>query len=141
MSNISTLLARLEAVRQTTTGKWLARCPAHEDHDPSLSIRLTDDGVVLLHCFAGCEVSAILGAVGLTPTDLFPPKIPTGTPVSAWQRPSLTASDLATLLREPLTTVFLFSCDRERFALAHTGDHRALQDAIAAIHQLLDAIP
>ena len=137
MSNISTLLARLEAVRQTTTGKWLARCPAHADHDPSLSIRLTDDGVVLLHCFAGCEVSAILGAVGLTPTDLFPPKIRTSTPVS---RPSLTASDLATLLREPLATVFLFSCDRERGALARTGDHRALQDAIAAIHQLLDAI-
>ncbi len=33
---------------------WMARCPVHGDHDPSLSIR-EDRGKVLVRCHAGCE--------------------------------------------------------------------------------------
>src|SRR5262245_61182843 len=50
----------------------MARCPAHEDRNPSLSIGVGDDGRVLLHCWAGCTVQAILGALGLELRDLFP---------------------------------------------------------------------
>lgn len=39
---------------------WIARCPAHDDRNPSLSIRATADGTAILKCFAGCERSAIL---------------------------------------------------------------------------------
>lgn len=68
------LISRLEHVRQTGPGRWVARCPAHDDKGPSLSIRELEDGRVLLHCFAGCDVEAVLGAVGLTMEDLFPPR-------------------------------------------------------------------
>jgi hypothetical protein len=34
---------------------WMARCPAHDDYDPSLSLADTADGKVLLHCHAGCD--------------------------------------------------------------------------------------
>ena len=34
---------------------WQARCPAHDDSEPSLSIGETDDGKVLIYCHAGCE--------------------------------------------------------------------------------------
>ncbi len=47
---------------------WMARCPAHEDKTPSLSIRQVDEGRVLVHCFAGCtqsEVIASLRSIGL----------------------------------------------------------------------------
>ena len=54
-------------------GSWTARCPAHADKGPSLAIREADDGRILLHCFAGCETAAVLGAVGMDMTDLFPP--------------------------------------------------------------------
>ena len=54
---------------------WQARCPAHEDHQPSLSIREGDDGRVLLKCFAGCPVEAIVAALGLTLADLFEPNV------------------------------------------------------------------
>lgn len=54
-----------------------AQCPAHEDDNPSLSVREDDDGRVLLHCHAGCSVQAIVHALGLTQSDLFPPKIAT----------------------------------------------------------------
>lgn len=43
---------------------WIARCPAHEDRNPSLSIAVGTDGRVLLKCHAGCEYAAIAAAVG-----------------------------------------------------------------------------
>jgi putative DNA primase/helicase len=52
-------------------GQWTARCLAHDDRKPSLSIREADDGKVLVKCFAGCEqaqVIAALKAPGLWPT-------------------------------------------------------------------------
>ena len=61
-----------EKSRPTGAHSWLACCPAHGDKTPSLSIRQTEDGRWLLHCFAGCDVLDILAAVGLAMTDLFP---------------------------------------------------------------------
>jgi hypothetical protein len=66
------LLSRLERVKGTGAGRWQARCPAHDDRGPSLSVRELDDGRVLVHCFAGCEVHSVLFAVGLSFDDLFP---------------------------------------------------------------------
>lgn len=51
---------------------WSARCPAHEDRDPSLSIGVGMDARVLLHCHAGCPVEAIVGTLGLAMKDLMP---------------------------------------------------------------------
>ena len=64
------LLPRLHGMRKVGSG-WIANCPAHEDRSPSLSITEGDDGRLLLHCFAGCQVHDILAAVGLTVSDLF----------------------------------------------------------------------
>jgi hypothetical protein len=52
----------------------MARCPAHEDRTPSLSVTVGDRGSVLLHCFAGCPVDRVLAAMGLTMRDLHPAK-------------------------------------------------------------------
>lgn len=41
---------------------WLTLCPAHDDRTPSLSIRIVDHRL-LVHCFAGCEQMAVLGAM------------------------------------------------------------------------------
>ena len=49
-----------------------ALCPAHGDHNPSLSIKVGDDGRVLLHCHGGCPFASIVAALGLEPRDLFP---------------------------------------------------------------------
>lgn len=69
------LLPRLEGVRRAGRG-WIARCPAHEDRSPSLSIGAGDDGRVLVHCFGGCPVSDVLAAVGLSVNDLFERRLP-----------------------------------------------------------------
>ena len=66
------LLSRLDKVKKTGSGQWLARCPAHDDGSPSLSVRETDDGTVLLHCFAQCPAGDVLAAVGMELGELFP---------------------------------------------------------------------
>lgn len=69
---IDDLLSRLEKCRATGAGRWVARCPAHQDKTPSLSIRELPDGRILIHCFTGCSVDAVLSAIGLELSDLFP---------------------------------------------------------------------
>lgn len=75
MSDITALLARLDRVRGSSN-RWTARCPAHDDDNPSLSIRLIDDGRVLIHCHAGCGAAAVLDAVGLDYDALYPDRFP-----------------------------------------------------------------
>ena len=68
-TRVHTLLHRLEGVRTAGDGRWYARCPAHEDRSPSLSVRDTGERV-LVHCFTGCEPDDVLASVGLCWEDL-----------------------------------------------------------------------
>lgn len=63
------LLSRLDSVRQRGN-RWAARCPAHADRTPSLSISEGDKGL-LLRCFAGCPLEEICSALGIRLADLF----------------------------------------------------------------------
>lgn len=67
------VLEQLQRVRQLRDGHYMAICPHHDDHDPSLSIGEADDGTgtVLLHCFAGCTSTEIVKDIGLEMADLF----------------------------------------------------------------------
>ncbi|MEO7860042.1 MAG: hypothetical protein ABIU05_06280 [Nitrospirales bacterium] len=81
-THIDDMLSRLEGVRPRGTGKWSARCPAHQDDNPSLSITEGDKGL-LLRCWAGCELIAITGKLGLAVKDLFYDSLPD--PRQRWQ--------------------------------------------------------
>lgn len=67
---VAELLPRLKGVRAVRNG-WIARCPAHEDRSPSLSMTEGDGGRTLLHCFAGCAVEAICVGLKIRTSDLF----------------------------------------------------------------------
>ena len=67
------ILSRLEHVKKTADG-WMARCPAHPDKTPSLSIKTGDDGRTLFHCKAGCQTEKVCAALGITMADLFADK-------------------------------------------------------------------
>jgi hypothetical protein len=69
-SPVDVVLSRLERVRRSGGG-WEARCPAHEDRSPSLSVRVGDDGRVLVYCHAGCRTEDVVAAIGLSRRDLF----------------------------------------------------------------------
>jgi hypothetical protein len=76
--DVNLLLDRLERVRPSGPGRWMARCPAHQDRSPSLAIRLADDGRILVHCFSGCGAADVIAACGLQFGDLFPEPLETG---------------------------------------------------------------
>ena len=66
---VENLILRLNAKR---SGKlWKAKCPAHDDQTPSLSISEGNDGRALVKCHAGCATDDVLAAIGLTAADLF----------------------------------------------------------------------
>lgn len=98
------LLSRLECVRKSGSGH-VARCPAHADRSASLSVCEGRDGRALVKCFAGCDLLAVVHAVGLEVADLFPQRIADATPEgkaaarNAW-RQSGWAAALAVLSRE-----------------------------------------
>ena len=59
---------RAETLARSMGGRWhgaygTARCPAHDDQRPSLSMKDGDDGRLLLYCHGGCEFSDILAAI------------------------------------------------------------------------------
>jgi len=65
------VLPLLEGVRpRSGPDKWTARCPAHDDGTPSLAITYTN-GRLLLKCWAGCSINAIVWALGLNLAHLF----------------------------------------------------------------------
>ncbi len=57
--------ALLDVVGSEPQGAELRQCPAHRDSTPSLSVR-GGDGRLLVHCFAGCDLDAILAALRLS---------------------------------------------------------------------------
>lgn len=73
MTPVELLLSKLPNAKRQ--GKeWAARCPAHEDKRPSLSISEGEGGRALLHCHAGCKPEEIVAALGMTLADLMPAK-------------------------------------------------------------------
>lgn len=67
---VQRVLALLDGVRKEPDGGFVARCPAHDDHRPSLRVARGDDGRCLLKCRAGCETASVLDALGLQMTDV-----------------------------------------------------------------------
>lgn len=142
-STVDVLLSRLDRVKRTGSWTWSARCPAHDDRGPSLSVRELDDGRILVHCFAGCDVHDVLAAVDLNISDLFPPRSiahsakPERRPFPAadvlravaFEALVVAAAAVALLAGEPLTTV-----DRERLILAVSRIQSALTAAGVTHH-------
>ncbi|WP_022947145.1 virulence-associated protein E [Methylohalobius crimeensis] len=93
-SPAETILPRLEKVKRTGQGRWTAKCPAHDDKSPSLSIREGDDGRILLKCFAECSIHEITQALGLELRDLFPPRPPEPGKPAKRIKPAFYASDV-----------------------------------------------
>lgn len=135
------LLSRLEGIKRTGNGHWIAKCPAHHDRTPSLSIREMDDGRVLVHDFGGCDTGVVLEAVGLTFSDLFPDR-DLGHHVKPERRPFPAADVLAAIAFESLVVLAaassllagqpFTSVEKERLALAVARLQTAL--AAAGVH-------
>jgi putative DNA primase/helicase len=74
-STFESILSKLSNVQRADDG-FSSRCPSHDDHKNSLSLEITSDGIILMKCFAGCEIEAISRSLGITQKDLFPAASP-----------------------------------------------------------------
>jgi hypothetical protein len=104
---IETLLSKLDRVKRTGQGRWMACCPSHPDKNASLSLGEKDDGRILVHCFAGCGTDEVLGSVGLTIEALFPERLADGRP----ERRPFPASDVLRAIAIEVQLVALVAGD------------------------------
>jgi len=125
------LLDRLYSVRQTAPGRWVARCPAHQDRSPSLSVRELDDGRILLHDFGGCAVDDVLAAVGLTLGDLFPKRSPAHSYPASHSR--IPARELLEIISEETSVVAILAVNMLAKKAVTEADWRRLAKAAARI--------
>lgn len=123
--SIDDLLSRFEGVRRSGEGRWVARCPAHEDRSPSLGIRELVDGRRLILCRAGCDVESVLAGARLTFEDLFPEKPLAGDRQPRERRPFPAEDVLACMASEALVVATASANIRQGVALSD-ADHERL---------------
>ncbi|MGH8658506.1 MAG: hypothetical protein ACREV4_08545 [Gammaproteobacteria bacterium] len=127
--NADDVLTRLDKLKARSRGSWMACCPAHDDREPSLSVRKCDDGTILLKCFGGCSVSDIVAAVGLNLSDLFPDRPGDYTqPHTARRKPPISTRDLICAMRHQLIIVAI-GAEQLRRGEAPSDDDLATLDA------------
>lgn len=71
MTPFEFFLSKMPGAKRNGKG-WIAKCPAHEDQHPSLSISEGNGGRALVHCHAGCTPEKIVAALGMRLADLMP---------------------------------------------------------------------
>ena len=134
------LIARLQGV-QGRGPRWRAICPAHQSKHGtrSLSIFEADDGRVLIHCHAGCDVQAIVAAVGLDLGDLFPPK-----PIGDHYRPRIrkpwSVRDVIAALKHELMVAFVILAAVRAGTPPNDEDRERAGTAAERIAALLDEL-
>jgi hypothetical protein len=141
MSAAAKLLDRLERVKQTGPDRWIAACPAHEDRRPSLSIREVNSGV-LIYDFGGCETGDILGALGLTLSDLFDKPLAGTGPAGGFSpsRSRIPARDLLEIVSAEISVVCLVTADFLEKKVISETDWTRLAQASNRIHRAWDHI-
>lgn len=138
---IEKLLSRLDAVRPRGPGKWFARCPAHDDDRPSLSVQETSDGTVLLHCFAGCGAGDICAAIGLSLADLFVQRLPDGEGRRhRHHRPQFSAKDLLHALDHESLIITNTACNVAAGRAVDSVELERLKLARDRITRMLDVV-
>lgn len=136
----ATLLDRLDNPKQTAPGRWLARCPAHEDRSPSLSIRELEDGRVLIHDFGGCQASDVLVALGLSMSDLFPKALAGSGPAGGYgpSHSRIPAADLLQIISEEVSVIAIIATDLLESRSIGEADWQRLAQAAARIARARD---
>jgi hypothetical protein len=136
MSQLENLLSRLTKVKGRA-GNYTACCPAHDDKTPSLAVK-EQDGKIILHCFGGCSVENIVGAVGMDMTDLFPPSDKTD-----YSRPApkvkFFATDLLRVIALEAAIVSVAAYDMGRGKVLPKPDLDRLQLAYQRIHTAMES--
>ena len=134
MSNLENLLSKLDKVRRIGHGRYKALCPAHDDRSPSLAIKDVEDRI-LLHCFCGCETSDVLGAIGLTFTDIMPEQVKGN--FKKEKRPFY-ALDILEIIKFEAMLTFLYASDMSKGLSLTNQDRKRLLLAASRINHAFE---
>ena len=104
--------------RSAGEGRWIAKCPGHDDGRPSLSIK-EESGRVLIYCRAGCPTAVVLVAAGLSFKDLF-------------VGPPPTTEQAAQFAQERIRRELQVQCERL--------ERRAACDLVRKLHSVVDSV-
>lgn len=127
------ILGRLLGVKKSGPRRWIARCPSHQDRSPSLSLAEVEDGRILLHCHAGCEVGEVLDALGLRFSDLFPEPL-TRTALPRMDC-ALSAAEALSLIRHEAQVVAILAAQAEEGARFSEEACERLHTAVGRINE------
>ena len=137
-TRLDAVLSKLGRYKRSGAG-YQARCPAHDDRQASLSLKLGDDGKVLLKCHAGCAFLAIVDALGMPVSEFFPSEEngrSTG-PHQKEPRTTLTLSELAGHTALPVDVLTFYGArDAIRYGYSCVEfDYRRRDGSLARTHQ------
>ena len=141
---IGDFLNKLEKVKGSK-GRWTACCPAHNDKNPSLAITQTDDGRILLKCFAGCSAQQVVEAVGMDLTDLFPSDnninyLKANNQGNKPVRRPFYASDLLKIIQFEALLTSIAAFDLSQGREISTEDRKRLKTALSRINEAVSYI-
>lgn len=131
------ILSQLDKVRGRN-GNYTACCPAHKDRSPSLSLRETSEGKILLHCHGGCSVDQIAGALGVDLSELFPPDDGNYTG-SRGERRRFSSSDLLRVIDFEATVVMVAANDLASGKTLPPSDLERLRVATRRINEAMES--
>ena len=137
------ILPQLEGIKKTGEGKWMARCPVHNDSHPSMlindAVSKNGEPTITMHCFA-CQASIdeICSALGLTIGDLYPDK--TKQSYKSSQRKHFPAKDVLCSIANDALFVELCARDLENQIPISKDDLERLTAARMRIENALEYI-
>lgn len=110
MSALAKILDAVDRPTKSSATSWKAGCPCCRSRKGRpLAITDAGDGRVLLHAFCGCDTEAVLGALGLTITDLF--DAPRTHASRSTSRKTVSARDVLEILSQEINFVALLAAD------------------------------
>jgi hypothetical protein len=135
--------ADLLRARSAGRRRWMARCPAHSDRNPSLGISEAPGGAILLRCHRGCATDAILRAMKLQWRDLYTGAYPSRAQRGAIQESRESKQRAGLLFREAAVDLHLLESTVNHLGaeLARTpDDHPAGARRTAQFHATCAAL-
>lgn len=133
MSNkLDNFVSRLSKAKRTGNDSYIACCPAHADKSPSMTVREVEDGMLLVHCFAGCGIDDIAGAIGFSISDLMPDKQPDELRKS--RRIPFSPSDVLACTKNDAALLYVVMCDLDKGILLTEKQVKEAKKAAARIY-------
>jgi hypothetical protein len=133
MSNkLDNFISRLSKAKRTGNDSYIACCPAHADKSPSMTVREVEDGMLLVHCFAGCGIDDIAGAIGFSISDLMPDKQPDELRKS--RRIPFSPSDVLACAKNDAALLYVVMCDLDKGILLTEKQVKEAKKSAARIY-------